>query len=44
MTDREFGSSEREQFISRGQVGKFYRLDSTEPSVTKIIEESLQTV
>lgn len=44
VTDREFGLSEREQFISRDQVGKFYRLDSTEPSVTKIIEESLQTV
>lgn len=41
VTDKEFGTSERMQFLEQGQVGKFYVLESIEPGVTQIKEQEL---
>lgn len=44
VTDKEFGEHEKQHFMQRGQVGKFYILESIEPGVTQIIEAPVQAV
>ncbi|MDX8047293.1 DNA sulfur modification protein DndD [Gracilibacillus sp. S3-1-1] len=41
VTDREFGREEQSLFEEQRQLGKYYKLVSTEPGVTQIVEQQL---